>query len=418
MPEKRPSAGSSPAPALLAIVLSALWALPLGAAPFRLLAIGDSLTTKYEIELIFSAPDSDPGNPNTRNWVEIFEDSRSSSITLSSGNFAIPGSTADYWDDVLTDTSFNPLTLALRLSIDQELDSVDAAIIFLGGNDLNSAYDSIYQDATPPASLTGLVGHISAVHSFIRSKAPSRLPIIIATVPDVGATPDVAMDHSDPFLAARARQRIAAVNAQLIALVQTLPDTYIARVDRVTDRVFDEVPFQINGTRFEYDPDPENPPLRLFCKDGFHPSTVGQALIANEILKAVNSFAATPIPLFSNREILDGILGQNPDQPLLDYLAGAGDDGDALPPVLEFLLNADPLRPSAPFTFSPDGSASYRPSPAALQYADLRVLQSQTLTDDWAAVPAANIQTLPDGTVKIIPSAAKLFYKFEAIPKP
>ena len=407
-----------PAPGLLVLAVWLLWHLPLGAAPLRLLAIGDSLTTEYAIELTFSAPDSDPSNPNTRNWVEIFASRRSSAITLSSGNFAIPGSTADYWDDVLTDTSFNPLTLALRLSIDQELDTVNAAIIFLGGNDLNSAYGSIYNDATTPAALTGLAGHISAVHSFIRSRAPNQLPIIIATFPDVGATPDVAIDRSDPVLAARARQRIAAANAQLIALVQTLPNTYIARVDGVTDRIFDQVPFQINGTEFEYAPDRENPPLHLFCKDGFHPSTVGQALIANEILKAVNSFAATPIPLFSNREILGGILGQDPDQPLLDYMAGAGDDGDALPPVLEFLLDADPLRQSAPFAFSPNGTASYRPSPAALRYADLRVLQSQTLTDDWAAVPAANMQTLPDGTVKIIPTAAKLFYKFEAIPKP
>lgn len=402
------------------LISSLLCHLPLAAAPVRLLAIGDSLTTEYALELTFSAPDSNPSNPNTKNWVEIFNSRRASGVTLSSGNFAIPGSTADYWDDVLTDTSFNPLTIALRLSIDQELDNVDAAIIFLGGNDLKSDYAGIFQNASPPALLASLPAHISAVHGFIRSRAPANLPIIIATVPDISATPDIALNptYSDPLLAARARQRIAAVNAEIMALVQTLPNTTVARIDRLTDRIHDQVPFHINGTEFEYAPDPENPPLHLFCKDGFHPSTVGQALIANEILTAINSFSATPIPLFSNREILGDILSQNPDQPLIDYIAGAGDDGDGLPAILEFLLGTDPLGSSAPFAFTQDGTASYQPSVLALRYANLKVLQSETLTNDWKDVPTQNIQTLPDGTVKIVPSAPKLFYKFEAIPKP
>lgn len=402
------------------LALALLSSMPLAAESFKLLAIGDSLTTEYAIELTFSAPYSSPANPNTRNWVELFGDLKAPEISLAGGNYAIPGSTADYWDDVLTERSWNPLTLALRYSLNNDLDDVDAAIIFLGGNDLKSDYSGIYGDASPPGFLNALPGHISAIHGFLRSNAPANFPIIIATLPDIGATPEIALkpSYSDPLLAARARQRIAAVNAAVIALAQSRPNTYIARIDQVTDRIFDQVPFQINGTEFAYPPDQENPPLHLFCRDGFHPSTVVQALIGNKILLAINSFTATPIPLFTNREILGGILGQNPDQPLLDYMEGAGEDGDGLPPLLEFLLGKDPAAADAALSFSPDGTASYHPSPDALRFADLNVLQSETLTDDWTPVPQGNIQTLADGTVKIIPSAPKLFYKFEAIPKP
>ena len=55
---------------------------------------------------------------------------------------------------------------------------------------------------------------------------------------------------------------------------------------------------------------------------------------------------------------------------------------------------------------------------AALRFADLSVLQSATLGDDWIPVPAQNIQPLPDGTVNLIHSSPKLFYKFAATPKP
>ncbi len=403
---------------ILAIALG-LFTSPARAEPFKLLAIGDSLTTRYELEAPFSAPSLDPTNPNTRNWVEILGNRRSSDITLTSSNFAIPGSTADYWDDVLTDTSFNPATIALRLAIQLELQDASAALIFLGGNDLKSNYSGIYSNAAPPAFLGSIPGHILSIQQFIRSRAPANLPIVIATLPDISATPEIALatQYSDPELATRARQRIASVNADVMAMASTLPNTYIARIDSVTDRIHDQVPFHMNGTLFAFPPDSENPPLHLFCRDGFHPSTGAQALIANEILKAINTFAATPIPLFTNREILT-ILGQNPDQPLIDYVAGAPDDGDGLPALIEYLLGTNPAAPNSPFTFSADGSATYTPSETALRYADLSVLQSATLTDDWSPVPPANIEPLPNGSMKIVPTVPKLFYKFLATPKP
>lgn len=406
--------------------------MSVSAAPFRLLAIGDSLSEEYRFETIFSAPDSAPFVANAKNWVELLHARRVGAFSMggyepSLGNYAdfrnagyefnygIPGFKAERWDELLyrqyslTELFIpeNALSLSTRVELKGDLGAVDAVLIFVGGNDLSLGNSDAMHD-----EIRVFIGRI---HDYVRANAPANLPIIVATVPDIGATPQEKI--FDPATAAAARQRVATLNAN-IAAFGSRANTHIARIDSVTDRIHDQVPFHINGTEFAYPPDPENPPLHLFCKDGFHPGTATQALIANEILKAINTFAVTPIPLLTNREILADILGQNPDQPLLDYLAGAPDDGDTLPGLLEFLLGTDPTQPNPAFTFSANGSATYTPSESALRYADLSVLQSATLTDDWIPVPPSNIITSPGGSRIIIPTAPKLFYKFQATPKP
>lgn len=412
------------------------------AAPFRLLAIGDSLTEEYRFETPFSAPDSNMFVANTKNWVELLATRRGTAFSMggyepSLGNYAdfrnagyeynygVPGFKAEKWEELLhKNYSFseffdpaNAFAISTRTELRRDLSSVDAVLVFVGGNDLSLADDNALHDR--------IRIFIARIHDYVRVNAPANLPIIIATVPDIGATPKERTENpaiADPADAAAARQRVATLNANIAAL-GSRPHTYIARIDAVTDRIFDQQPLNLNGTVFDPTPDPENPPLTFFCKLGFHPATAGQALIANEILKAINQFATTPIPLFANREILSTMLAQNPDQPYLSYAGGAGGmlenpDGDALPNLIEYLLATSPTQANAGFNFLPGGEATFTPSPSALRFADLTVLQSETLTDDWVIVPQANIQSLPDGSRKIIPSSPKLFYKFQATPKP
>lgn len=413
------------------------FAMPLEAAPFKLLAIGDSLTEEYRFETLFSAPDNDPFVANTKNWVELLHAHRPLAFTMggyepSLGNYldfrnagyeynyGVPGFKAERWVELLyKEYSFidllrpeNIIALSTRTELRGDLGSVDAALIFIGGNDLSLANGDVKND-----EIRFFIGRI---HDYVRANARADLPIIVATVPDIGVTPKEKL--SDPIAAQAARARVATLNANIIADLGARAHTHIARIDTLTDRIWDQVPFQINGTEFINSFDRQNPPLYLFCKEQFHPTTVGQALIANEILKAINTFAETPIPLFANREILT-IIDQNPDQPYLDWAGAAGTmtenpDNDPLPNLIEFLLANDPLQPDPAFTFSPGGTASYTPSESALRFADLNVLQSATLGDDWIAVPAQYIETLPDGSVNLIPSGPRLFYKFAATPKP
>lgn len=403
-------------------------------SPLRLLAIGDSLTEEYRFETPFSAPDSDPFVANTFNWVELlhehrptffsqgnFEPSLGNYIDFRNAgyeyNYGVPGFTAERWVEILfRQYSFrelfdpvNVLSLNTRLELTGDLSAVDAVLIFIGGNDLSlddgdAENDKIRTD-------------IGRIHDYIRDNAPANLPIIVATVPDIGATPIERI--SDPTRAAIARARVATLNANIIADLGSRENTYIARIDSLTDRIFDQVPFEINNTEFINDSDRENPPLYLFCKERFHPATVGQALIANQILAAINTFATTPIPPFQDREILT-IAGLNPDQPLIDYIAATPDDSDSLPDLLEFLLGTDPATPDSAFTFATDGSATYTPNPDALNFATLTPLESDNLDGTWHPIPANRINTSSPGSITILPDPTrpKLFYTLQGLPNP
>jgi lysophospholipase L1-like esterase len=405
----------------------------LHAAPLKLLAIGDSLSDEYFYQTPYSAPDNNPSVANVKNWVELLVQHRTTTFSMGTFsnsyldlriagnqfNFSIPGSRAVDWKTDLNKTYTpaeqlvpeNQLKILTRTNLLSSLPSVNAVIIFLGANDLNLANT----DAQNEVIRQNIIG----VHTYVRSKAPANIPIIIATVPDTGVTP--LRKIADPTQAATARQRVVTLNSN-IASLSSLPNTYIARIDLAVDRALDN-PLHINGTPLQYLPNPQNPPLHLFCKDGFHASTVSQAFIANEILKAINTFATTPVPLFTNREILQTILSQNPDQPYLDWAGSAGSmtanpDGDSSPNLVEFLLDSNPNLSDGGFTFLSNGTASYTPSAAALRFADLTVQQSTTLQNDWTDVPAENIQVLPSGAVNITPSGSKRFYRFSTSPKP
>jgi lysophospholipase L1-like esterase len=426
--------------------LAALGAPALLAAPLKVLAIGDSLTEEYAFELPFSAPDSDPLDANTENWPEILSGHRADTFTVGSYNstlfsyrdlrnggylfnYGVPGFRTWDWIAVCQSTFLDLISsdpvIVLRYPTKQailgHLDNVDAVVIFLGGNDVESVYGGIFNDAQPPALLAQTVSNLAFIHDYVRNHG-GNVPIIIATVPDVGATEKIASKYTDPAKRVTARARIAAMNASIMTMAASRGAT-VARIDTVTDRIFDQVPMNLNGTGFIYPPSPENSPRPVFCKDGFHPATMVQALIADQILAALNLATGRNIPRLSPREILGPVLGLNPDQPYLDWAAGAGGfdqnpDGDGLPNLAEFVLATSPTTAGSPFIFEADGLMRFSTSAAGLEFASLTVEESTALTS-WLPVPSARIAVGLDGVWQIAPSAAsRTFYRLAAVPKP
>ncbi|WP_193211630.1 SGNH/GDSL hydrolase family protein [Luteolibacter marinus] len=435
-------------------LISLLLTLASGATPLRVLAIGDSMTEEYAFELTFSAPASDTDNANTRSWPELFRIFRPTEVSLGpyestapaygdlriaghEWNFGIPGMTTDNWfnlintDDPFDPPSGEPLGYAYyetRSALIDQLSVAEAVVILLGANDLKQDYNDLFNDTEADNFFNRILNRLAAVRTFVRTYRPN-VPIVLCTVPDVGATPQISGIYNDPAKQATTRAKIAAFNEDLVAWAAGLavPPT-VARIDHLTDRLFDENPFHLNGTIFTVDGSNQNPPDHVFCRDDFHVSTVGQALIANEIIGALETATGRELTPFSDREILQNLLGLDPDQPYLDWIAAAGlagsgmdedPDHDGLPNLVEQLLGTSPGDFSEPFagSFAPGSSLSWQPDPTALRYATLTAEESGNLMD-WLPVPAARTNVAPDGTVSVTPATAERgFVRLNAVPR-
>ena len=401
-----------------------LLAAPLHAGRYILLPVGDSMTEEYGFEIPFSAPESDPFNANTDNWVDTlrrkrgtgtgddwidfgsYKDTAGAWFDLRDAghkyNFGVPGFTTSDWLEVLDSDDplgGNLLYYLTREELKDLLPDAAAVVVFLGANDLKQDYTHVYNDTAPASFYQGIVDRILAIRSWLVARR-SGLKVILCTVPDVGVTPHVLENYHDPVRRAGARARIAAMNELLRTAAATLPNVAVADIDVVTLRVEDEVPLLVNGTPFVNAADPENPPDHLFCRDGFHPATLAQALIANQIVAAANGLLGSAVAPLANRELLEHV-GLNPDRPFLDWVAGQGvaaagmhdnPDGDAFDNLAEFALGGEAAEfnpPLAPLWLDSGGprlGLEWRPNPAAQGYLDVG---AESSTDLMAWQPAA-----------------------------
>jgi lysophospholipase L1-like esterase len=429
---------------LLALVMAAAIA---SATPIRILAVGDSMTEEYAFEVPFSAPASDPGNANMHNWPELLRFWRPAEATMGSyassipaytdlrdagseWNFGIPGATTSMWNDILLQSSLPiyPLPTATqtayyltRNALISEIPSAEVVVIFLGGNDVKSSYGDLYSGNESASFYTDLITRLAFIHDFIRAR--TAVPIVICTAPNVGATYAVSVNYNDPVHVALARSKIDSLN-QSIANLAAGKGATLVPIHTLTDRIFDDHPFQINGTEFQITPNDQNTPDRIFCRDGFHPATMAQALIANLILDGITRATGRPLTQFGNREILQTVLGLNPDQPYLNWAAGypgigsmtADADGDGIPNLAEYVLGTSPRVAGSPFTFPSGGHGTLQfvPSVAALRFASLTVLESSNLST-WSTVPSGRINKDPGGTWTVAPNGQpRNFYRLRA----
>jgi lysophospholipase L1-like esterase len=418
------------------IYLAAL-ALPTQAVPLRILTIGDSLTEEYTFEaLVFSA--------NSKNWVELMAQHHPTELTFGTYkssyfgyadlrnagyrlNYGIPGNTTVDWVRIIGTSGKLGTDAKTRSNLETDLGQCDVAVIFLGGNDLKDRYDEVFNNTEPAGYLDAIVSNLARIHDWVRAKKPA-LKIVIATSPDIGATLNVSSTYNDPARQARTRRKIAAMNDAIRTMAVT-KGAKIASVDKLTDLIFDLVPFHLNGTPLiATSTSSTNASNYVFCKDGFHPNTAGQALIANEIMLAITQATGRNLTTFPNREILTAILGLNADAPYTTWQASypglsgiaADDDLDGIPNLVEYTLGTSPQQRSQPLTIlqSPVGALRFTPSTTGLRYAALTILESENLTT-WQAVPDNRITVAPNGTWTIQPSGStRGFYKLKAEVRP
>jgi len=390
--------------------------------PLKLLVIGDSQSEEYAFEVPFSAPDSSPLQANTQNWIEILAEHRSTDLDFGSYantlfsyldlrnggyefNWGVPSAETETWADVVNASIFDDLLLvSTRTKLIDQLPEVDAIVIVLGGNDVNSEYRSLQNGSPPTNWQNNIISNLSTLIDFVQTW--SSKPVILANAPDVGATQLVTQKFPDSTKRSVATEHIQQLNSAIATLAQTKGAT-LTNFFSITEQLTQPTPIRIGNIELFPFGNPENTPRHLLCKDGFHPSTATQCLLANLVLNSLN------LAPLSDDEILSNILEISPSQDDI-YLTWirqstqtdsllADPDGDGLPNLGEYALNLNPVISDAPlFTFHPFTDR--------IPYVTTSPVASENLID-W--LPASNVIESPDGskTIPLIFPFARLEFK-------
>lgn len=414
------------------ILLAFLFPCLVAAAPLKVMVIGDSLSEEYRFEVPFSAPESNPLDTNTKNWIEILGEQRVDEISFGEYkgepfgwsdsrnggyeyNWSVPGSETETWFEVFEAGPFDePLLFFVAERLRDSVSKMDAAVIFLGGNDANSEYRNLYNDTPIDGWADTVVANLGVIVSELRAEKPG-LPIVLANVPDVGATLEVQSDHPDPIKRAVAATYIAALNTKINQLAATQSLT-VSDVFGLTQELNSPAPFRIGNIEFFPNADPENRKRNLFCRDGFHPSTAAHIELANSIVAALEQATHVDLTPLSVTESLVDVMGMDPTQdgPYLAWLTGFSVSNES--------LLADPDRDGIPnlgeyaFGLQPDVSDTIRFDYFTVPSREAHVTVtpvSSTKFQNWQPVPAGEIMNLPNGRKQITPSLPFMRYRFE-----
>lgn len=408
--------------------------LLLGAQPLRLAVLGDSLSAEYES--ISGQPGIDDPSEygaisvpgwESMSWVEVLGRLRADELDFGvfdadlvgwgpmrfSGyeyNFAIPGFEASQFEEIVT-SSILDTYFFYRVQLSDVLQhDVDAVVVWLGANEFRANYGFLYDGGDPLPLVTGLTNDLATILSFVQGENPGA-KVVVVTLPDLGATPDKQSGHPDPvkrlnvtaatILANQAISNLAAGLA--LPLADVFPETY---------RLVLGEPVWLGSVDLFAGSHVDNHPRYQFTRDGLHPNTCLQAIIARRILETYNQaygIGATPI---TDGEILD-LIGVDRMQVYLDWVSvntlvegEPGDDGDRdwLVNLAEFVFDLDPnvVSPS-PLMVSAAGpavQATYQPDLDRERLVSIRPEWGVTF-GVWGDVPPGNLSTNASGAVTV-----------------
>jgi lysophospholipase L1-like esterase len=242
--------------------LAALLALALAQAPARadlltIAAMGDSLTDTYA---------GHPQLGGNRSWTDQFKALRAGRVHII--NVAAYGSTSA---DLLAQGQHTRVADLVRGG------NVHYATLMIGANDMLAYLSQI--DPKNPATFNSSP-FVNALAADVRTaldtvRAAGNVAVAVANVPDIGATPALQQAlGKTPAVFGLITAATRSANARIEALAQArgLPVVDLYRLNDLPQH-----PLTLGGTLVNG---------HLYAPEGFHPSTIGQGLIANTILEA------------------------------------------------------------------------------------------------------------------------------------
>ena len=205
---------------------------------------------------------------------------------------------ADTSADVLADGQLS------GLSAQAASGHVHLAFVFIGGNDFRQVFTSPDPVTTLGTVVPQAVTNVyTAVNTLLGT--PPDMKVVLATVPKVSVLPEVkgaiAAGVLPKVLADAVDLAIGAFDEQIRNLAAASPRVALADVDALVGDIFSPAKFTVGGVTIDRET-PSDQPFSLFLADGIHAGTVGQGLLANLFVDAIDDeFRGHIKPLSSAR---------------------------------------------------------------------------------------------------------------------
>jgi hypothetical protein len=179
---------------------------------------------------------------------------------------------------------------------------VDVAYLSIGGNDFSPVSGQIASGSLSGAALTawaqGVVNNIDTAVDTVLLAHP--LGMIVGGMPDIPLTPGGRVGFDSPTKIARGENAVNLVNSLLLAELTTRGQVYVDLAESL--RAIDQAPLVVGGVLIDT-VNPSSDPTHFF-QDGKHPAVVGNGLVANLFITALNLGYGANVPLLSDLEIL------------------------------------------------------------------------------------------------------------------
>ena len=349
-------------------------------------------------------------------------------------NWGIPGLEAGQYEDFVTSSfSENFAFFALRQELEDQLRSrAERVVIWLGTNDFRASYGSLYDGANPGSLVDALIGDLTRIIDFVQRRNRS-LEIVLANIPDLGATPSRRAAHPDPERRALVTAAIAGANARIAELAAD-KGTGLADTAAVTARLIAGQPLYFGAVQIADAMDEDNHPRFAWTRDGLHPNTPLQIEIARSIIQAFNEAFDADLPPITDAAAL-ALLRVDPNQPYFEWLAeygltkrrfSADSDGDRLNNLVEYAFGLDPSvgdADSLPVRIdrtqtSAHFALTWTPDAARARHLRIRPQYSRDGVT-WQKIPATDIVAHDDGsfsTIAPVGLSSQIRFKITVIP--
>lgn len=220
---------------------------------------------------------------------------------LRSFNFG-PGQTYNEAIGGATSSSLLTQNQHTKVAAEVQNGNVDLSYLFIGGNDFNGAASAIADGSlTGPAltaAATSVVANIETAMDTVLAESP--LGMIVVGLPDLLLTPGGRALFNTAPEQVRGNAAINEVNAIMLPQVLDRGQVFVDAAGSI--RALNQSGLVVGGLPIDLVNPGASP--TFFFKDSVHPNAIGNGVIANLMLVAVNKGYGTNYPLLTDLEIL------------------------------------------------------------------------------------------------------------------